>query len=382
MIVYFVDFTDHKPFVPSVNIESVNLIDLSQPTTALLELEANLASEQTIGESYIVKCEIDYSLYPYNTEQEPIADEAEVRQGWRESSAFSDRFTALMTMTNKHIFDVESLDFLNKAQIIQALGELLKEQTFTGSTHTDLLHYTLVAQCAGDSDLDRCPSNIFENATKQVSDNGALWLLIANHAASIEDEQQVYAALEQLIAAPNYDEYWSDIAMLFEQAFSRIENSNRSMTIWSSVTLSNVMNLPDYAPLLNYCGAQSPQRADIAQLCLDSGLKQLHSSKSILSRAIAASQSLKIYELYGDQENSAAIKKIRKHIRDIPESNQLSQNLMFHDEQLLEYWFQSNLQFGELEAGKRVTEEAIRLSSDPNYNPCSAGKIQRIDENT
>ncbi|TQV89532.1 hypothetical protein [Aliikangiella coralliicola] len=233
-----------------------------------------------------------------------------------------------------------------------------------------LVHYFLVSKCSEAKYPDSCDENIVLQATANDPNNGALWFQVAVLEAGENNITGVIKALEQVVAAPNYNGYWADSIEVFDHALESSGVRHETYRMMAAIGFSAALALGPVQDLFKFCREQSVARADIAQLCLDAGATLSTRARSAVTQSIGYGLQKTVYKALGDVENETLMTKLSRENMQAIESVTEASNLMMFGIDLQKYWFKQLKLFGEVEASIRLQEEVLRLSNDPDYSPC------------
>ena len=201
-----------------------------------------------------------------------------------------------------------------------------------------------------------------------------MWLQSAVLEARNENVAGVISALEQVVAAQEYNSYWAESIEVFDKALQSIGIENAQRQTVASIGYSAAVAIAPVHKLFQLCRAQAQARADLAQVCIDAGKRMAFDSKTLLNQSIGYGLQEAVYKALGDTDNETRISKLSSDNLTMPNYFIEASELMMHDSNLHRYWFEQLKLFGEKEAFRLSTEEAIRLSSDPDYDPCQVSK--------
>lgn len=234
----------------------------------------------------------------------------------------------------------------------------------------NMIHYFLVAECIQESTQEVCGKTAIDRAIKYDAHNGSLWFLISIIKSKNGDLEGAISALEQLVVAPNFDEYWAEGIELFSTALYENGLISDTERMIASIGFTAATIVPNPTALFNLCKGNSWERGDVAQLCLEAGDSLFLRSETRLNKALGLALKNTVYEVLKDEENMALSKNLSKQMSMSTVDQAKAFQLMIYDTYLLNYWFEKLKLHGEDEASLYLVDEAIRLSSNPDYDPC------------
>jgi len=254
---------------------------------------------------------------------------------------------------------------LEKSNRTTKLVDLIK-----ASDKKSLVHYFLVAGCNENNNLELCDETIIPQALADDSSNGALWLEIASYEASRNNTDGFEFAVSQIIASPNYNEYWADSIEIFNDALTDAGVTHHGSRVIRSIGFSAALTLFSTQGIFTACVNNSIQRPDIAQMCIDVGARMVSESKTWLSKVLGYALQKKVLIALGEETKADKIDKLLNANSLYSDLETKTSSLMIFDQELNDYWFTNLKLFGETKAIELATIEAIRLSRNPDYDPC------------
>lgn len=218
----------------------------------------------------------------------------------------------------------------------------------------------------------QCDANKLAEVLEKDYNNSAIWLNIAITKINGGDMEGAFNALQESTIASEYNDYDGEQLKFFNQAVHEISNTAETSILGVTVLYASMPTLA-FEEIINYCKNNIENRSEILHVCTQIALKMRHQGKSLLSTLIGNKVLTDIYEITGDQEALAEAKKFRERYKKWSESDNREKVgiLLAFDPELNKQYLNLHKQFGEWKAFELVTEEAIRLSKDKNYNPCN-----------
>ena len=255
----------------------------------------------------------------------------------------------------------------NSGDIKDSIKRLRQLKTkFSDNT---LLSYDLLSSCTVPE--SECDDSIFKNGVSLESQNGAVWLLSAINEINSNNIDAAISALLEASSTPYYEGYWGDHLALFQEVFNQsgVENSLPTQSDISSYIAS--VPLPNFGPLVNFCKNIDADRADVLDACLNIGLRLSNGEGTSLTHLIGLSLRKVIYERYNDSAQVEQTAIERAKFMKIVSQSDAANALVWQSRQRTSDLIQRLKDFGEVAATEYIVEQAIRLSSDPDFDPCA-----------
>jgi hypothetical protein len=334
----------------------------SENTTT--ELKQSSKDESAENKSPILACKPGWGDLWKSDEGDLLSEPEDVKNAFKTNTDFSAQFAYALSYVDKAV-ESEGAKEIETESRINLLLALMDEQP-----HSKMLNYFLISQCNGERDNSRCVDGLFERAKNNDTNNGAIWIQTAIFEAENENIAGAISALEQVSVANEFDSYWADSIELFDQALQSIGIENEQRRVVASIGYAAAVAIAPTHKLFELCRDQAPLRADLAQVCIDAGRRMAFDSKTLLNQSIGYGLQKVVYKALGDTENETKVSKLRDDNMEMPKHFVEASELMMHDLSLHRYWFEQLKLFGEKESFRLSTEEAIRLSSNPDYDPC------------
>ncbi len=320
-----------------------------------------------------------------NTQQKNVQDSIKISE--------CDNLAKKNNLDNKKIFDIEEIiDLANdtkklslalkqsatmESQIAHALitasddrKKSVEKLKMLNSEYPDntLLSYDLLLSCTDSESL--CERSVIDDGVALESHNGAVWLLSALYELNNNNIERATEALLEASSAPVYDEYWGEHFSLFELAFSQTGTGNDLPTQVAAMSYISSAPLPGYGVLVEFCKNTELSRADILDACLRTGERLSNAKGTLITHAIGLALQKAIYRKYSDDAQVSRISNMRKEFDRIRNLSNKANSLVWQSSQRTTYWIQQIKDFGEVGATEYIVDNAIRLSSDPNFDPC------------
>ena len=222
------------------------------------------------------------------------------------------------------------------------------------------------------SSRSHCDKDMIENAIKNHPDNGALLFQVASLKYQSGDISGATYAFQRLVETNNFDIYYGHYAKFYLTTMLNVGYENNRQTKMQAFAFFSSFPIPNFSPLLDYCREQAVSNLDTAQLCLDIGKNMVSNSKTYISSQIGFALQSTVYKITENKEAQAEIEEAKQQ-SDFQKNKILygkAQRLKDYDDLLFDLYYNSLILYGERIANVHLIEEAIRLSKNPDYNPC------------
>lgn len=333
----------------------------------LEEKELSVAELSELSKQYIVQCKDPFSQYGEKISEDQHLEVEEVFEKWSESDVFEQQFA--LALANSRA----SIARNNNSKKDSLLNSKTLSDLANDYPNSTIANYFLVSSCLTSND---CDNATFQNATEQDPYNGALWKLIATQHAAQGKVEETLAALKKQITAANYKTYWGDTTHLYEQALLQIGMADFLPRQIMAIGFSAALAIPSVQPIFNFCRQYTQPRADIAEACLKFGEKQFQEGDNLLEQSLGLSLQKLVYQQLGNFDKAKELERDKRAFGKAMGYLAMSHNLTVVDSELNKYWWENILLYGETKALELTFTEAVRLSSDPDYNPCPNGKVE------
>ena len=232
----------------------------------------------------------------------------------------------------------------------------------------------VLSSCTKDVDNAACNENAIGRAIIVDRDNGVMWSLVASMYYEQHNIEGAVLALQEAVAAPNYEDYFGIHLEQLQYSLSAMSNDEPlHRTQFRAMNLGLRLSFENYKSVLNMCNNHTAELPKLADACLNFGIRMEEQASTLLGagkgRAIQETTHLALGNADAAQKISDSVSAQALDWDVLSEFNKAA-TLLEHDDQLANEWFQNLIIFGETEAQVYLIEEAKRLSSNPNYNPC------------
>ncbi len=235
-----------------------------------------------------------------------------------------------------------------------------------------LTNYQLVNVCGSAIDNVHCSDDKLKEAIERDSLNGALWGVVASINYRKGKLQEVLSALDQAAGSPIFDVFRN-------QQISRFNTTLKSLGINKQYAFVLAIGYDAAAidhgisAIFRFCNqVDKVVRADIVRTCLNYGERLESDGGTLLATGVGVGLQKKMYKLLNDQTSLAKVEDRRIKSDKMSGASSFIQPELFYDNSFLDYWVLTMQNHSELETLRIVSEEAKRLTSNPDYSPCPA----------
>lgn len=233
-----------------------------------------------------------------------------------------------------------------------------------------LIASQLLTACSSNPGNVLCGENLDQIAVNHF-DNAAVLAALALYKYSTEDSFGAKTSLRSAARAPFYDDYWKDqIRMLHD-----FNPANSNLALLSTVFYffnytDTTIGLRTQAYITSLCSEWSADDPLMVEACTDYGQKVIDESQTILGARLGYAIQEETQRSIGNQSRASELEQESRRFRySIPSVDGLL-SLMTYDESLAEYWLQTLVSFGEIEAQEIMVSEVNRRMANPEYRPC------------
>ncbi len=289
---------------------------------------------------------------------------------------FDEKMTELTNNTEKLSQVLEQLETM-ESQVAHALitgseDEKSMSDKFKALNNqypeNKLLSYDLLSSCLLADSL--CERSVIDNGLALDNQNGAVWFLSALYELHNNNIEQAKEALLEASSAPTYDEYWGEHFSLFELALSQTGAGNELPAQIASLNYVGSIPLPSFGVLVDFCKNTDLTRADLLDACLRMGVRLTNAKGTMISHLIGLALQKDVFKKYNDDAQVSRISNEKKGFDRTMSLSLKANNLVWQSSQRTSEWIQQIKDFGDVRASEYIVDEAIRLSSDPNFDPC------------
>ena len=289
---------------------------------------------------------IDYS----ETQQEQLKEQ--LAYNMEQNGSFESRLTSLLSGSTLSL----------EQQLVQ-LRELSKEHP-----ENKLASYDFLSFCT--TQANSCDSSEITRSAALDYQNGAVWMLVASYELANSSPERAEAAMLEAAHAPLYNEYWAEHFSIFESAFAQAGLNDDQLKLIGTIGYGALIPLPNFKPLVTYCENAGPDEADKLDICLILGRRMMESQSTIVGYLIGLSIQEKVQSKYGREGKLPELANLRKEFEILYKQIGKAMDLFWRNQRRLTDWQNKHKAHGEVEAYRFAVGEAIRLSSDPDFDPC------------
>ena len=222
-----------------------------------------------------------------------------------------------------------------------------------------------------DEQCEEEQSEIGELAIANDPGNAAVWANVALMRLRAGEDAEALRALEQAAAAPYLDSFIVAEAMMYDRALAAatdISSRDRFSLAWVWA-----ISLPDGTSSFGQrCHDLAVDSIPWREACLGFHEQLFHRGKGYLQRMIALAVQAKMHEYSANHAGVKRVEAERALLQAHLDSNrlQLLDKIVVRDEAMMRTYAEVFRNKGEMAALDYVEEELLRLSADPEYDPC------------
>ncbi|WP_460312105.1 hypothetical protein [Aliiglaciecola aliphaticivorans] len=249
------------------------------------------------------------------------------------------------------------------------LDKLLSfNQTFPGNP---LALEQLLGLCTEVKSHQGCNQQLVDQAISAGGDNGGMWFAIANFYASRNATDLVKNSLRQVNTSPLFKESFAEYIRLYTDSLQGRPNENFTQNALSAFAAA--ASQPSFYNIISrLCTEKPKQDEEFLQLCLSLGETMELQGKTNITQNIGMAYQEVVYELEGNDLalDELALRREQHFENSIVLFNKAT-NLALFDQRLFRSWLDNLSNLGEQAAANLLVEEAIELSKNRYYKPCS-----------
>ncbi|MCL1077508.1 hypothetical protein D5R81_04375 [Parashewanella spongiae] len=272
----------------------------------------------------------------------------------------SDKFVEALKQSTKLESEIAHALINNSVTELQSLQEQNPNNKF--------ISYNLISACL--TAKAECEARLFADARSLDEQNGAVWFLSALNELKNSNTEKFTEFLIEASNAPIYEEYWRDYFSLFESAYSHVGVGNSPQTQIATLGYIAAFSLPAYKPLVDFCESIELERLEVLDACSNIGQRFTSNSSNILSSYIGLAIQQKVAERYNDDKRLVQIEHTKHEYDKMMGLSGKAMSLTLQSRKRTSEWLQQYKSLGEFASTQYVIEEAIKLSADPDFDPC------------
>lgn len=262
------------------------------------------------------------------------------------------------------------------AEEIDALAELSQRNPDNG-----FILVQLISACFEDVGHAACEDQRLSATIGQQPGNAAVWGELAMLRAHRNDTFGATRALQQAVAMPEFDDYFSLQIAVLDGAATSDDPWAKFNTVFRSFRYADsaIGHAIDYPPS-SFCANEAGTNPAVEQACLEYGMYIAEQSNTNIGRMIGLSIQEVTHAAVGDSDGVAQIQTLLEEERQsrhtISRRSSSVVGLASYDASLAAYWVDNLIAVGESEALRLLNEEASQRLSDPAYRPCDPPGIR------
>ncbi|MBM7073712.1 hypothetical protein JQC92_17010 [Shewanella sp. 202IG2-18] len=245
---------------------------------------------------------------------------------------------------------------------------ILLEQLSSEYPHNQLVKYTLLSACL--ITPDECDSVPEAFLTPTQEQNGAIWLMAAMSALHKNNEKLALIYLNEASKAPIYEDYWGQYLALFDIALEQAGMDYDLKRHVAAFGFGAALVIPSFTSLMKFCKNTDVDNHLLISQCKNIGKQMTTGKVKLLSAYIGLALQEVAYSKLGEDKLLSEISQIRDKMSTENQQFGLASLQMMTSRKRTHDWMQKLIEIGEVEANHYSINEAIKLSQDPNFDPC------------
>lgn len=235
-----------------------------------------------------------------------------------------------------------------------------------------VLSQHILAACLGTH--DRCASDVFENAIDLDSQNGSIWLLYAQYESIRGNKEKATSLLKRASQTSFFDEYYwgylDNFRAAFASAGAQVSPQIAYSIVANALDTSTMLSAP-YNELIDICKKHSDGRNGTQDVCVVLGKHMEENGSSLISRHIGLAIQRIVHEQRSNQTELELIDKRTQKLRSFSKKASQATELILQSRKLSYEWYEQLSTRGEVAGLEYNLNQAIELSKNPNFDPCS-----------
>lgn len=215
-----------------------------------------------------------------------------------------------------------------------------------------------------------CNSIEVERSISMHEHNGAISLLSVLYNLRNNNMEKAIDGMINSSNAPVFEEYWEEHLPILENALMLSDDVDILPNQIAATKLMSSIPMPSYSPLVKLCKQSSADSIELQEACLNVGKKLTEAKGTLIGHLIGLALQRSIYEENQNTDEIIELEKRKEKIFDTMMKFDQAMELTLRSSQMTADWLQEIKYSGEGNASIYIVNEALRLSSDPNFNPC------------
>ena len=221
----------------------------------------------------------------------------------------------------------------------------------------------------------QCDSNLLQSAIAADSNNGAMWLQQIFLHLSNDNEPGILYAIDELLKSPYMEDSFVQKIELYLQSLNAYPTHNSNINTVAALfdyAFGEALTMNSYTPLFQWCKKSISDPLKTA-VCLKLGNYLQKNSLLITDQIMGIELQKLVFEGQGNKQLLAEAQDSYNNIMATISSDKAAKasSLLMADERLLRSWLTNIKHYGEVVAQQLLVEEAILLSKNEHYSPCT-----------
>ena len=252
------------------------------------------------------------------------------------------------------------------------LQELL-DRVLVDDPGSRVAHWKNLQNCnAMGSDCER--RSVEAAALAVDSANGLVWIDIAGARMREKRWQEAEDALRRAAAAPRFDSYFIEYALLVERGLSATSELGYTDRMIAGIGFAAAMAIPGYAGITQRCTGETGGYEIPAEICFELGKRMAGNSRELIAILIGKSVQQDAASRLGYDRLARELQREQNELRDAVLRDNADSGapvLLQNDATVLQRYVDTFAAHGEIRATEALVAEARRLREDPDYDQCN-----------
>ncbi|RLV60154.1 hypothetical protein D5018_08450 [Parashewanella curva] len=268
----------------------------------------------------------------------------------------------MTTFEAKFAFSI--LSSKTQQETIEKLRALIKD-----SPDNKYLNYQLLSMCVIDKE-HQCSTSVIDFSIENDKQNAAVWILKAQYELNNNHSKKLEEAIIEAANAALIDTYWGESYGVFDSAIEQVGVPNSLQSKMAAIGMVAALPMSPYHKLIQYCKNLKLSQAEMIESCLLLGKQLSYGKATLLENYMGYALQEHVHKRFNNTKRLDELKQEKQRLTETMNLFQDATSYLFLSNNRTSEWMLKQKEVGELEAATYIVEEAIRLSADPNFDPC------------
>ena len=204
--------------------------------------------------------------------------------------------------------------------------------------------------------------------------NGLVWIDVAGAHMSNEHWEAAEDALRRAAAAPRFDTYFMEYALLIERGLAATTELGYTDRMVAGIGFAAAAATPGFREMTRRCTGEADGYVIPADICFELGAQMARYGTEVLTVLIGKSVQRHAASRLGNERLSRELDSEKQQIRDAvlrEGADSGAHVLLQNDAGVLRRYIETFVAHGEIHATEALVAEARRLREDPDYDQCN-----------